>query len=36
MKQTTQDGTEKTRGFVILGVSLALLFGMLILKARVK
>ena len=36
MKQTTQGGTEKTRGFIIIGVSLALLFGMVILKSRVK
>jgi len=36
MKQPTQGGTEKTRGFIILGVSLALLFGMVVLKARVK
>ena len=36
MNQTTQNGTEKTRGFIILGVSLALLLGMVVLKSRVK
>jgi hypothetical protein len=36
MNQTTQNQTERTRGFIIAGASLALLFGIAFLKGRVK